>query len=255
MLAARRLADRLRGAREAAAHDTAAPLLSFGSRNAPKGLAIFTRRAKRRRRAAPPVKRQVGAPRPRPRRRVVQVRVMVVAACLQTGPEDCLRAAIGPSGSRRGRTRARRSTAGVRHRVVESGEVDRIIVTNSKVVKSYSPRLRVPGEAGGEDGRVENRMPGTAAAAASERRRGTRARSVDPQAPSYHFAIGSVEIFERKFEAAQRQLGIDFAARSVRSETPTGPRRAPSSYPLLIIGAWLYVMRRRRRRWIRWRRR
>ena len=42
------------------------------------------------------------------------------------------------------------------------------------------------------------------------------------QAPSYHFAIGSVEIFERKLEAAQRQLGIeprDFVPVQYVSET------------------------------------
>ena len=66
------------------------------------------------------------------------------------------------------------------------------------------------------------------------------------QTPSYHFAIGSVEIFERKLEAAQRQLGIeprDFVPVQYVSETNWAAEGAKFLPTLLIIGAWLYVMR------------
>ncbi len=99
--------------------------------------------------------------------------------------------------------------------LLESGEVDRIIVTNSKVAEvllrpnasvSLSKQqektddLRDP-YAWDSQQQPPQEQPKT---------RYPRIGSSGPQqAPSYHFAIGSVEIFERKLEAAQRQLGIE----------------------------------------------
>ena len=112
--------------------------------------------------------------------------------------------------------------------LLESGEVDRIIVTNSKVAEvllrpnasvSLSKReektdeLRDP-YAWDSQQQPPQEQPKT---------RYPRIGSSGPQqAPSYHFAIGSVEIFERKLEAAQRQLGIeprDFVPVQYVSET------------------------------------
>ena len=113
--------------------------------------------------------------------------------------------------------------------LLESGEVDRIIVTNSKVAEvllrpnasvSLSKReektdeLRDPYAWDSQQQQPPETQPKT---------RYPRIGSSGPQqAPSYHFAIGSVEIFERKLEAAQRQLGIeprDFVPVQYVSET------------------------------------
>ena len=99
--------------------------------------------------------------------------------------------------------------------LLESGEVDRIIVTNSKVAEvllrpnasvslskqqEKTDELRDP-YAWDSQQQPPQEQPKT---------RYPRIGSSGPQqAPSYHFAIGSVEIFERKLEAAQRQLGIE----------------------------------------------
>jgi hypothetical protein len=136
--------------------------------------------------------------------------------------------------------------------LLESGEVDRIIVTNSKVAEvllrpnasvSLSKReektdeLRDP-YAWDSQQQPPQEQPKT---------RYPRIGSSGPQqAPSYHFAIGSVEIFERKLEAAQRQLGIeprDFVPVQYVSETNWAAEGAKFLPTLLIIGAWLYVMR------------
>ena len=99
--------------------------------------------------------------------------------------------------------------------------------------KTDELRIRVPGT------RSSNNNPPTYDA--------SRIGSSGPQqAPSYHFAIGSVEIFERKLEAAQRQLGIeprDFVPVQYVSETNWAAEGAKFLPTLLIIGAWLYVMR------------
>mmetsp|Transcript_13459 Transcript_13459/g.20095 ORF Transcript_13459/g.20095 Transcript_13459/m.20095 type:complete len:627 (-) Transcript_13459:229-2109(-) len=64
--------------------------------------------------------------------------------------------------------------------------------------------------------------------------------------PQYHFAIGSVEIFERKLEAAQRELGIeprDFIPVQYVTETNWLAEAGKLLPTLLIIASWLYVMR------------
>ena len=111
--------------------------------------------------------------------------------------------------------------------LLESGEVDRIIVTNSKVAevllrpnasvslsqnKEKTDELRDPYAWDSQQQQPPEKPT-----------RYPRIGSSGPQqAPSYHFAIGSVEIFERKLEAAQRQLGIeprDFVPVQYVSET------------------------------------
>ncbi|KAJ8601083.1 hypothetical protein CTAYLR_008204 [Chrysophaeum taylorii] len=91
--------------------------------------------------------------------------------------------------------------------LLESGQVERVIVTNNKIAE------------------VQLRN--------------------SPQ-QSYHFSIGSVEIFERKLEAAQRALGIeprDFVPVQYVSETNWGAEAAKFLPTLLIVGSWLFVMR------------
>lgn len=88
--------------------------------------------------------------------------------------------------------------------LLESGDVQRIIVTNGK------------------------------------------AEVVMANGPSYHFQIGSVEIFERKLEAAQRGLGIeprDFIPVQYVNATNLASEAFKFLPTLLIIGGWLYVMR------------
>ena len=137
--------------------------------------------------------------------------------------------------------------------LLESGEVDRIIVTNSKVAEvllrpnasvsltkqaEKTDELRDP-YAWDSQQQQPQEQPKTT--------RYPRIGSSGPQqTPSYHFAIGSVEIFERKLEAAQRQLGIeprDFVPVQYVSETNWAAEGAKFLPTLLIIGAWLYVMR------------
>ena len=137
--------------------------------------------------------------------------------------------------------------------LLESGEVDRIIVTNSKVAEvllrpnasvsltkqaEKTDELRDP-YAWDSQQQPPQEQPKTT--------RYPRIGSSGPQqTPSYHFAIGSVEIFERKLEAAQRQLGIeprDFVPVQYVSETNWAAEGAKFLPTLLIIGAWLYVMR------------
>ena len=65
--------------------------------------------------------------------------------------------------------------------------------------------------------------------------------------PSYHFAIGSVETFERKLEQAQRELGIqprDFIPVQYVSETSWLNEAAKLAPTLLLIGAWGFFMMR-----------
>ena len=65
--------------------------------------------------------------------------------------------------------------------------------------------------------------------------------------PSYHFAIGSVETFERKLEQAQRELGIqprDFIPVQYVSETSGLNEAAKLAPTLLLIGAWGFFMMR-----------
>ena len=137
--------------------------------------------------------------------------------------------------------------------LLESGEVDRIIVTNSKVAEvllrpnasvsltkqaEKTDELRDPYAWDSQQQQPPEQQPKT---------RYPRIGSSGPQqTPSYHFAIGSVEIFERKLEAAQRQLGIeprDFVPVQYVSETNWAAEGAKFLPTLLIIGAWLYVMR------------
>lgn len=66
------------------------------------------------------------------------------------------------------------------------------------------------------------------------------------QTPAYYFTIGSVESFERKLEAAQRDLGIqprDFIPVQYVTETSWLAEAAKLAPTLLIIGAWLFMMR------------
>jgi len=171
--------------------------------------------------------------------------------------------------------------------LLESGEVDRIIVSNGRIAEVIlRPGAVIPmqraGEYGGEtagygdaqptdgnDGRQSwsssddtaddaggerasprgRRTPGADAsgAAGSPFQRYPRIGSAGPsQLPSYHFAIGSVELFERKLEAAQRALGIDardFVPVQYVQETNWMSEAMKFLPTILIIGAWLYVMR------------
>jgi AFG3 family protein len=64
--------------------------------------------------------------------------------------------------------------------------------------------------------------------------------------PAYYFAIGSVETFERKLEAAQRELGIaarDFVPVQYVSETNWMTEAMKLAPTALIIAAWFYMMR------------
>lgn len=66
------------------------------------------------------------------------------------------------------------------------------------------------------------------------------------QAPSYYFTIGSVESFERKLEAAQRELGIhprDFIPVQYVAETSWISEAMKLAPTILIIGVWLLMMR------------
>ena len=111
--------------------------------------------------------------------------------------------------------------------LLESGEVDRIIVTNSKVAEVLLRPNASVSLAKREEKTDELRDPYAWDAQQQQPpekpTRYPRIGSSGPQqAPSYHFAIGSVEIFERKLEAAQRQLGIeprDFVPVQYVSET------------------------------------
>ena len=135
--------------------------------------------------------------------------------------------------------------------LLESGEVDRIIVTNSKVAEVLLRPNASVSLAKREEKTDELRDPYAWDAQQQQPpekpTRYPRIGSSGPQqAPSYHFAIGSVEIFERKLEAAQRQLGIeprDFVPVQYVSETNWAAEGAKFLPTLLIIGAWLYVMR------------
>lgn len=139
--------------------------------------------------------------------------------------------------------------------LLESGEVDRIIVTNNKVAEVV---LR-PGASGRQpqqkpeiahektdtfdedDDDVAHKSDKSSAPLRYPRMVGNYG-----QTPSYHFAIGSVEIFERKLEAAQRALGIesrDFIPVQYVNETNWMAEGAKFLPTLLIVGSWLYVMR------------
>ena len=152
--------------------------------------------------------------------------------------------------------------------LLESGEVDRIIVTNNKVAEVL---LRPGARVGGAVGAAAAGERPVAVDVAPENTYGWQSNGGAPEepsaeekppggfqrypriggsgptsAPSYHFAIGSVEIFERKLEAAQRNLGIeprDFVPVQYVSETNWAAEGAKFLPTLLIIGAWLYVMR------------
>ncbi|KAH8074660.1 metalloendopeptidase [Aureococcus anophagefferens] len=148
--------------------------------------------------------------------------------------------------------------------LLESGEVDRIIVTNNKVAEVLL-RPGAGGAVGAPPGEAARRRRGAENTygwqsnggapeepSAEEKPPGGFQRypriggSGPTSAPSYHFAIGSVEIFERKLEAAQRNLGIeprDFVPVQYVSETNWAAEGAKFLPTLLIIGAWLYVMR------------
>ena len=138
--------------------------------------------------------------------------------------------------------------------LLESGEVDRIIVTNSKVAEvllrpNASVSLTKQAEKTDElrDPYAWDSQQQQPPQEQQPKTRYPRIGSSGPQqTPSYHFAIGSVEIFERKLEAAQRQLGIeprDFVPVQYVSETNWAAEGAKFLPTLLIIGAWLYVMR------------
>ena len=111
--------------------------------------------------------------------------------------------------------------------LLESGEVDRIIVTNSKVAEVLLRPNASVSLSKREEKTDELRDPyawdSQQQQPPEKPTRYPRIGSSGPQqAPSYHFAIGSVEIFERKLEAAQRQLGIeprDFVPVQYVSET------------------------------------
>ena len=139
--------------------------------------------------------------------------------------------------------------------LLESGEVDRIIVTNAKVAEVLlRPNASVSLAKGQQEEKTDElRNPyawdstKSTEEPAAPKTRYPRIGSAGPQqTPSYHFAIGSVEIFERKLEAAQRALGIearDFVPVQYVTETNWAAEGAKFLPTLLIIGAWLYVMK------------
>jgi len=129
--------------------------------------------------------------------------------------------------------------------LLESGEVDRIIVTNNKVAEvilrpSVSPKRVASSE------KTDSFEEDAAATLGQKEQRYPRMVGTTHAAPSYHFAIGSVEIFERKLEAAQRALGVeprDFIPVQYVNETNWMAEGAKFLPTLLIVGSWLYVMR------------
>ena len=67
-----------------------------------------------------------------------------------------------------------------------------------------------------------------------------------PAPASYYFSIGSVETFERKLEAAQKDLGIqarDFIPVQYVTETSYLVEAAKLAPTALLIGAWFIMMR------------
>ena len=149
--------------------------------------------------------------------------------------------------------------------LLESGEVDRIVVTNNKVaeviLRPGAPRVlrgAVPGGPRTKDPAAEKsygyddqedpytRPQQQQQQQQSQAQRYPRMIGGATASPSYHFAIGSVEIFERKLEAAQRALGIeprDFVPVQYVNETNWAAEGAKLLPTLLIVGSWLYVMR------------
>jgi AFG3 family protein len=147
--------------------------------------------------------------------------------------------------------------------LLESGEVARIVVVNNKTARVV---LRRRGEAGPERAAGSSDSKGAAPGASSSwsaedaagnddgsaaegRGRGGRLTPLaqDPTGQAaYFFSIGSVESFERKLEAAQKELGIasrDFIPVQYVSETSWSSQLGSLAPTLLLVGAYFVAMR------------
>jgi len=142
--------------------------------------------------------------------------------------------------------------------LLESGEVARIVVANNKTARVV---LRRRGEAGPDrtSGDVKGAAPGGGSdwmTEDSNEDSGSSAQGSNgsfspassepmPQA-AYYFSIGSVESFERKLEAAQKELGIssrDFVPVQYVQETSWASQLGTLAPTVLLIGAYFVAMR------------
>ena len=169
---------------------------------------------------------------------------------------------------------------------LESGEVARIVVVNNKTARVIMRRAGMPspGTSGMVESRERSDAPsspkktntddwyvgegegseistvGAVGGGLNKSQRYGGALQAQPQpaggvgsanyngpAPaSYYFSIGSVETFERKLEAAQRELGIqarDFIPVQYVTETSYLVEIAKLAPTVLLIGAWFLMMR------------
>mmetsp|Transcript_6182 Transcript_6182/g.6384 ORF Transcript_6182/g.6384 Transcript_6182/m.6384 type:complete len:800 (-) Transcript_6182:419-2818(-) len=154
--------------------------------------------------------------------------------------------------------------------LLESGSVDRIIVTNKNVARVVLRRTAdTPSEAEISSSRSESTewkmdlepslpppiaVGGTSPEAsatdsgspAKYRRYPRLGSPVNPKEAQFYFSIGSVESFERKLEEAQLGLGIqrrDFVPVLYVSETNWTQEAMRFAPTLLLIGAYFLVMR------------
>jgi AFG3 family protein len=141
--------------------------------------------------------------------------------------------------------------------LLESGEVARIVVVNNKTARVV---LRRRGEAGPDrsSGDAKSAAPGgssdwmtedsnedTGAAQGGNGSFSPASSEPMPQA-AYYFSIGSVESFERKLEAAQKELGIssrDFIPVQYVQETSWASQLGTLAPTMLLIGAYFVAMR------------
>jgi len=140
--------------------------------------------------------------------------------------------------------------------LLESGQVDRIIVTNKNIARVVM-RSQLPagdsttGEVNPENfgWSGDNKSP----AAGGE---STETTKVTPRYPSigsssnytapYYFNIGTIETFERKLEDAQKNLGIlpkDFIPVVYVNETSWSQELSRFLPTILLIGAMIYLMK------------
>jgi AFG3 family protein len=161
--------------------------------------------------------------------------------------------------------------------LLESGEVDRIIIVNktvAKVILRRSGTVQMPATAGAGAGLFggtgQNEQPasdwkqqdaqgsfdmqveqtgdqnGDAAANGNSNTRYPRIGNASGVVSPYYFTIGSVEQFERQLEVTQRELGIeprDFIPVQYMSETNWGYELMKLAPTLLIVGFMIMMMK------------